>query len=204
VSTNVASSTSPVSTSARSTPAATPNDGKPTETPTPGRPLLNHQRVLVYPKGYQCYKCHNTGYKAYDTSSPCRKCWERYAKPYAGAITYAPWTSPAPDTNYQKPLPLFRPPANNAHQRSLTISHQRSTSFAPPRSPSTRLSPVISSVQSQPAVRLGPQGNHLIVRPGDPRIGGRLCQRCFGSGTAPVFLFDDTCGSCGGVGRVFD
>lgn len=34
-----------------------PNDGKPTTTPVPGHPLLNRNRVLVYPKGYQCQKC---------------------------------------------------------------------------------------------------------------------------------------------------
>lgn len=33
------------------------DDGRPTKTPTPGRPLLNNGRLLVYPPGYECYKC---------------------------------------------------------------------------------------------------------------------------------------------------
>ncbi|PBK77551.1 hypothetical protein ARMSODRAFT_1012705 [Armillaria solidipes] len=33
------------------------NDGRPTTTPVPGHPLLNNNRLLVYPAGYQCDKC---------------------------------------------------------------------------------------------------------------------------------------------------
>lgn len=39
------------------------DDWRPTNTPTPGRPLLNKGRVLVYPRGFECKKCTNTGYK---------------------------------------------------------------------------------------------------------------------------------------------
>lgn len=33
------------------------NDGRPTPRPVPGHPLLNAGRLLVYPAGYECYKC---------------------------------------------------------------------------------------------------------------------------------------------------
>lgn len=39
------------------------NDGKPTTSPVPGHPLLNRNRVLVYPRGHECQKCkHFTVY----------------------------------------------------------------------------------------------------------------------------------------------
>ena len=34
-----------------------PDDGRPTRTPVPGHPLLNNGKTLVYPAGYECYKC---------------------------------------------------------------------------------------------------------------------------------------------------
>ncbi|ORY35559.1 hypothetical protein BCR39DRAFT_20512 [Naematelia encephala] len=47
-----------------------PQDTSPTEIPTPGRPLLHRGQLLIYPKGYFCHKCGNTGYKANDPSNP--------------------------------------------------------------------------------------------------------------------------------------
>jgi len=53
----------------------------------------------------------------------------------------------------------------------------------------------------------------LVVQPGDPRIGGRLCLNCNGSGQKTeeltlinVFLGgggQEVCTSCRGTGRVF-
>lgn len=34
-----------------------PDDGRPTRMPVPGHPLLNKDRTLVYPDGYECNKC---------------------------------------------------------------------------------------------------------------------------------------------------
>lgn len=46
--------------------------------------------------------------------------------------------------------------------------------------------------------------NAVVVRPGDPRIGGQLCMKCGGSGVTFGFLFDeDQCSRCRGSGRVF-
>lgn len=50
----------------------------------------------------------------------------------------------------------------------------------------------------------------LIVRPGDPRIGGRLCWNCSGSGEVTdeglfgiLFTSTDRCRVCQGAGRTF-
>ncbi|KAK7472314.1 hypothetical protein VKT23_000434 [Stygiomarasmius scandens] len=108
-----------------SPPPQIPDDGRPTNKPVPGHPLLYDGKLLVYPTGFYCEKCHNTGYKHADPSHPCRKCWSKYAKPFKGAITYA-WgppnsdspssptsqsnPSPYANSNFQRPLPKMRPP----------------------------------------------------------------------------------------------
>lgn len=42
----------------------------------------------------------------------------------------------------------------------------------------------------------------LVVKPGDPRIGGVLCGRCDGRGMVHFFLDLDRCPICNGLGRV--
>ncbi|CBQ72743.1 conserved hypothetical protein [Sporisorium reilianum SRZ2] len=63
------------------------------------------------------------------------------------------------------------------------------------------------SVQNQPMAWYGarpPPPNALVVMPGDPRIGGRLCYECGGRGMLESFwLGDETCYRCRGSGRVF-
>ncbi|KAF7966127.1 hypothetical protein HWV62_39962, partial [Athelia sp. TMB] len=93
------------------------DDGKPTKVPTPGHPLLLNGKMLVYPSNHECTKCNNTGFKNFDPNNPCSKCWDRYARPYAGALAYMPWPSesnptPAPPesshgSSFQRPLPKF-------------------------------------------------------------------------------------------------
>ncbi len=49
-----------------------------------------------------------------------------------------------------------------------------------------------------------PPPGATVVRPGDPRIGGRLCWRCGGSGVTSFLIFDEqTCTICNGLGRTF-
>ncbi|EJD00065.1 uncharacterized protein FOMMEDRAFT_136190 [Fomitiporia mediterranea MF3/22] len=99
------------------------DDWRPTESPTPGRPLLNKGRVLVYPQNYECKKCLNTGYKSFDPSHPCRRCWDKYGKQYSGAILYAPRTQQS-----QRPLPNLRPP----HLHHRQARSQPSLASPPP------------------------------------------------------------------------
>lgn len=48
----------------------------------------------------------------------------------------------------------------------------------------------------------GPPGAPMQVQPGDPRIGGILCGRCRGSGRVMVFLDEELCPVCLGLGRI--
>ncbi|KAJ6590383.1 hypothetical protein B0H10DRAFT_1961066 [Mycena sp. CBHHK59/15] len=95
-----------------------PDDGRPTSTPVPGHPLLRYGCMLVYPAHHECHKCNNTGYKHGDHARPCNKCWDKYARPYTGALAYAPSPSPSSSSSassassFQRPLPpIYAPPA---------------------------------------------------------------------------------------------
>lgn len=72
----------------------------------------------------------NTGFKHFDPSHPCAKCWSKFAKPYAGQLPSASWSARNLESiNYQQPLPaLPRSPANPANPRHSTSS----TLFPPP------------------------------------------------------------------------
>ncbi|BGP39950.1 hypothetical protein JCM10450v2_003930 [Rhodotorula kratochvilovae] len=172
-----------------------PNGGgggyNPTETPTPGQPLLNQGRLLVYPPGKEvCWKCQNTGYKPFDPytgyagddpSHPCRKCWQKHGRPFTSALRVSLQNPSAPiPANYQRPLRLIYTPQ---------------TRPMPPQ--------VIATTTAAPYMPIQPGA--LVVRPGDPRMGGVLCRRCGGDGLVPgLFLIDDTtCEVCNGAGRVF-
>ncbi|GAA5981981.1 hypothetical protein JCM10908_004691 [Rhodotorula pacifica] len=176
---------------AGSTSPAPPAGYKPQETATPGQPLLHEGKLLVYPPGKEtCWKCSNTGFKPFDPytgyrgddpNHPCKNCWKKYGKPYTSAMRIAlenPTSPPPP--NYQRPLRLSQTPSSRP---------------TPPN--------VIGTTSRMPWVPLNP--NTIVVRPGDPRIGGVLCRRCGGSGTQMgIFIFDeDTCEMCNGAGRVF-
>ncbi|KAI0358161.1 hypothetical protein OH77DRAFT_1397660 [Trametes cingulata] len=228
-----------------------PDDGRPTDKPVPGHPLLRHGRILVYPKDYECHKCHNTGYKNYDPSHPCSRCWDKYSKPYSGAMAYAPWgpdgqSGPSSSRHtFQRPLPQFRAPQASLHQQSASyaglsppprsdLSRSASTSRITGAYPGAAarvipipgggvpMSPYLDPAQNRgnsvfpPAHWYGtppvvpvrgvppPSGNVAVYPPGDPRIGGRLCWRCGGSGKTSFLIFDEeTCGVCNGVGRTF-
>jgi hypothetical protein len=199
----------PPTSSARPTDSnpGTEDDGRPTTSPTQGHPLLRNNRVLVYPKGYTCWKCNNTGFKSFDPGHPCRKCWERYSKPFEGPIVYAPWSpssrsaNPSTDT-LQKPLPRFRSPAGNMAPPPTF----RAPSYynPPPPAPAPYMGGSILSRASTTVTHRPPPGA-LVLQAGDPRIGGRLCWRCDGDGTVSFLIFDEeTCPVCNGAGRIFN
>ncbi|KAJ7128768.1 hypothetical protein C8R43DRAFT_691876 [Mycena crocata] len=117
-----------------------PDDGRPTRTPMPGHPLLRDGKMLVYPPHHECSKCNNTGYKHADPTHPCSKCWSKYAKPYSGALVYAPGTGPtfpAPgsqhaSSSFQRPLPRIYAPPPSSPSSQLSMPN---SSFAPPPGP---------------------------------------------------------------------
>lgn len=141
-------------------------------------------------------------------SRPCRKCWGRYARNYEGPLAFADWEGNANGTggtNYQRPIsdpPTI--PESSALAPSPSPAHSRTLS----ESGSLRRIPVVAPGAGRPvplvtqSMRRAPRGAE-VVRPGDPRIGGRLCWNCNGTGQVTVFIFDqDRCRVCGGLGRV--
>lgn len=194
----------------------------------------------------------NTGYKHYDPSHPCSRCWKKYSKPFSGPIAYAPWSSPTTadphqpqsNLNLQRPLRLLPSPTGHPHLHrhtsSLTnlspnaypaLSRSATTATATlARRPSASLTslstrgtsddaqanwiplpggvggfPSSSSDGRQYVQTHGPPPpGAVVVLPGDPRLGGRPCWRCDGSGMVSVFfLLEERCDVCNGLGRVF-
>ncbi|KAI0642080.1 hypothetical protein C8Q79DRAFT_1121998 [Trametes meyenii] len=239
----------PVSPAAPPARDSVPDDGRPTDKPVPGHPLLRYGCTLVYPRDYECQKCRNTGYKNYDPSHPCSRCWGKYSRPYSGAMAYAPWSPEGPSSvgssrsTFQRPLPQFRAPQASLHQQSASysgpllsprsdLSRSSSTSrvgsgypgatgrVIPVGGGGVPMSPYLDPLQGRgnsvfpppswygsPSVVNGApssSGNVAVYPPGDPRIGGRLCWRCGGSGKTSFLIFDEeTCRVCNGIGRTF-
>jgi len=87
---------------------------------------------------------NNTSFKNFDPTHPCRKCWERYSRPYVGTIAYTAWSnnstsrssstsrvrsgSAGSNTNFQRPLPAFRPPQHILRTSTSQTTHHRSAS----------------------------------------------------------------------------
>ncbi|KAF8968966.1 hypothetical protein BDZ97DRAFT_1902736 [Flammula alnicola] len=187
-----------------------PNDGRPTSHPIVGHPLLKDGKVLVYPKGYECEKCNNVGYKAADPLRPCKRCWNKYAKPFAGPLAYS-FNNPSspqsasPDANFQRPLPYVPPPAPRSAPPAFSLSPPQAH-FAQGGYMSNRQGGFYTPPLGIRATGMSrPPPGSVIYTAGDPRIGGRLCWRCDGRGNVSfLFLDRETCPVCGGVGRTFD
>lgn len=102
--------------------------------------------------------------------------------------------SPSPRINTSIP-PTSHTPRQSQAQFSPRPVLTRQTSCgisrsAPPSSP--------------PQVQLSP-GQTLVLRAGDPRLGGRMCWRCDGRGYVSYLFFDhSTCEVCNGIGRTFN
>ncbi|KAI5956319.1 hypothetical protein KGF54_000794 [Candida jiufengensis] len=81
-------------------------------------PSTNPNLPFVYPKGYHCHKCNNTGYKIKNGLS-CKDCWDNlsprnssksvkqnFHPQYFGSTTFIPYTPPQPQqTYYHAPPP---------------------------------------------------------------------------------------------------
>ncbi|CDZ98018.1 hypothetical protein [Phaffia rhodozyma] len=164
-----------------------PKDLTPSRTPIIGRPYMLDGRVLIYPLNHRCWKCNNTGFKNDDPTHPCRtSCWKKYARPYSSALQHS-WANPGP--NYQQPLGFNRTSWSPYNTSTSNQQYYPQMNFG--------------AGAWRPVTNVPPSGA-VIYQPGDPRIGGRLCSRCVGRGlTMNFLLIDETCGACGGVGRLF-
>ena len=170
----------------------------------------------------------NTGYRNYDPSHPCARCWDKYAKPYTGAITYAPWTvdgqASSSSSTFQRPLPVFRAPQAALHQPSASWSGPLSTNAGLSRSATTsrvsqnnaaypgasaRVVPIAGGVlpMSSYLDRLGGVGGRTVFPPPSwpPPGGGSALPPS--SGNAVVYPPGDPriggrlCWRCGGRGK---
>ncbi|KAF9266883.1 hypothetical protein L218DRAFT_955985 [Marasmius fiardii PR-910] len=208
----------------QSTPSASANDGRPTQIPTPGHPLLNDGKLLVYPAGFVCKKCHNIGYKDADPKRPCKKCWPKYAKPFSGALSYSDFSSNASTgsgSTFQKPLPMRTQAQNHSgpglssgypgathHQQYYHQNHPPPPPPPPPLPHRPSYGPYVPPPQ-HPSIVLASPGylprapGAIVYQPGDPRIGGQLCWRCGGDGLVDMLFWEDRCDTCGGTGRIF-
>lgn len=203
--------------------ARLPDDGKPTNRPTPGHPLLRDGMTLVYPLGYECRKCFNKGFKPLhastfdpttralapgDPSHPCKHCWRHYSRHYNGALAQLNWKEAA-ETNFQRPIADPDVIAQPRNSLSSPMVQGRASSPGSVRSPPPNFNlgyPGQSTGRATSPMQHmqgGPIGR-TMYEPGDPRIGGRLCPRCRGSGRTRVFILEsEICNLCRGAGRVF-
>lgn len=116
----------------------------------------------VYPAGYRCSKCNNTGYKKNGKS--CKSCWGKFGV-QNNRVQVIPGAPMGPGYTYGS-NPGFMPGAGSMFGGSnptFTIS------AGPPQNFNSNLPP-------------------KIVKPGDPSLGGVLCGRCRGSGLTHFFL----------------
>ncbi|TFK28700.1 hypothetical protein FA15DRAFT_508417 [Coprinopsis marcescibilis] len=186
--------------------------GKPTTSAIPGHPWLRNGKLLVYPKGYECDKCHNIGYKL-PSMKPCKRCWPKYGKPFSGPLAYSFGDpSSANASNFQRPLPpgtqTSRPPP--PPPRPIPVP-----SPPPPPRPGYGHSPypamgvpappIIVQSGSSYGSHYGRPPGSVVYAAGDPRLGGRECWRCGGSGTISLMIIDrEQCSVCRGIGRTFN
>jgi hypothetical protein len=176
-------------------------------------PKLLAYNIVIYPKG------HNIGYIGGNPQKPCNNCWKKYAKPFSGPLVYSfPANSPSSSlaSNLQKPLPHILPSSVASSSASFSQparltrnnpnSRQPSTSRSVVSNPAPMMRPMppVSTSFSAPAAPRSTAGNSVTYYAGDPRIGGRLCWKCGGQGSVEMFIFQETCTVCSGIGRILN
>lgn len=140
-----------------------------------------------YPRGFYCPKCGNTGYKLKNGKS-CRSCWRRFA--------------PVNDIHSQNTQVLQTP---NYSSWGSSGWYSNPSNFASPFAMAPPKPPTMTTTSFAPPFG-GPMAPStappIIVKPGDPRLGGVLCGECRGSGRVSFFLDEDLCPLCRGLGRI--
>lgn len=179
------------------------------------------------------FKPVEPGLKGFETSHSCRKCWEKYSRPYSGPIVYTSWNDGP--SNRQRPLLNLRSPVTGLSRSGSSIVGQARNDFSsqpgnsaghsyphpppppppafypgqhpPPHLPPTHLPPPPPR-HPPPPMNHGPPSRGpstpLVLQPGDPRIGGKPCWNCSGTGRTLGFLLmsDRICDTCHGIGRL--
>lgn len=158
-----------------------PNSVKPPNDNNNGRPPL----PWVYPKNFYCPKCNNTGYKLKNGKS-CRSCWRTFCPKNPINYNMGPTSSSfyvSPAIGMPPQASPYIPPSNN---------YGYGYGYGYPPMPMSPIPPPQQQQQQRP----------LVVKPGDPRLGGVLCGECRGTGRVSFLLDEDLCPLCNGLGRI--
>lgn len=158
-----------------------PNSVKPPNNNNNGRPPL----PWVYPKNFYCPKCNNTGYKLKNGKS-CRSCWRTFCPKNPINYNMGPTSSSfyvSPAIGMPPQASPYIPPSNN---------YGYGYGYGYPPMPMSPIPPPPQQQQQRP----------LVVKPGDPRLGGVLCGECRGTGRVSFLLDEDLCPLCNGLGRI--
>ena len=178
---------------AASASSASVSSGRPRLSPSssslsaPPKPYSSQNTSLpwTYPRGFYCPKCNNTGYKLKNGKS-CKSCWRRFAP--ANRVDVVSPTIPTTTYGYN-PFPVYQ-----AYPTYRTYS---TAPFVPAPQPVGYTIPVGGGAGAG-------VGNTrpLVVKPGDPRLGGVVCGNCRGTGRVRFLLDEDICPLCNGIGRL--
>lgn len=167
----------------------------------------NSKLPFNYPSNHFCRKCKNTGFKE-KNGKACRDCWDKF---YLRTNAY----NPNPRLPFKYPRTFF---CDKCHNTGIKRKNGLSCKDCWERFSARNNLPAMS-VYSNPLDLLfgtttstsivapvgypgGPPGAPVHLQPGDPRIGGILCGRCRGTGRIMVFLDQDLCPVCLGLGRI--
>lgn len=121
------------------------------------------------------YYCSKCGNTGYKIKNgqSCKRCWRKFVHS-------------APAQNVKVTYNGYYP-SSSAYVRPQGYGFPGTAQMGPP------LTPAMQSIPGQP----------LMLRPGDPRIGGFMCGECRGSGRVRFLLDKEICPLCHGIGRVF-
>lgn len=209
---NGASSSAQSSSSSTINPPGRPN--RPYHRPQPKPPAptpvgdYNNNPLLPfnYPSNHFCQKCKNSGFKV-KNGKVCHDCWDRF---FLRSKAY----NPNPELPFRYPQGFICDRCNNTGYKRRSgrtcqdcwerFSARNNYQPAPPIM-TNPLDMLFGSTYTT-SIFTGPMGTSQSFRvlPGDPRIGGILCGRCRGSGLVHVFLDEDLCPVCLGLGRVIN
>lgn len=111
---------------------------------------------------------------------------------------HQPWHQSHPHPHHQPPMGPFQPTSHPHSQPPWNHMQQ------PYQHPPIHVQPAYNNHHHTPFMfHNAPPPNALIVSPGDPRIGGRVCSRCGGRGVRDSLWWGtETCDRCCGAGRI--
>lgn len=106
-------STSQLNSSSHSRPPAPPRPNRPSKTNGTGTHTNSSGPRIpwVYPSGFYCPKCNNTGYKTKNGKS-CKSCWRRFA--HQNNVNMAPSTY-----GYYQSSPIYQQPIQQMYQQPM-------------------------------------------------------------------------------------